>query len=118
MQWKRKQFLKKFAKENEDPTDVTRAWIENESKIKQDKMGMYSMTTISPPYSFEAAMLCGLFGKPDSTKFSQEWMSLIDAALNATLINWAQIFFDNFVKDIMAYTRKMSRSLRVYPHFL
>lgn len=81
-------------------------------------MGMYYMTSISLTYNFATTMLCRLFGKPDSTKFSQEWMSLIDAALNATIISWAQIFSDNFVKDIMAYTRKMSRSLRVYPHFL
>jgi len=64
-----KHFLEKFSKENEDPKNVMRTWTEKEKKIKKDKMGMYSTTSISPPYTFVAAMQCRLFNKPDSTNF-------------------------------------------------
>lgn len=112
-----KQFLEKFAKENEDPADVMWTWRENEGKIKKDKVGMYSTTSISPPHSFATAMLCRMFNKPDSTKFSPEWMRLIDATINTTRMNWAQLLSDNLVKTIMEYRRNRSISSRVYPPF-
>lgn len=62
-------------------------------------------------------MLYILFGKPDSTKFSPEWLSLIEVVVNATIMNWAQILSDNLAKAIMEYRRKRSPSLRVYPPF-
>ena len=108
-----KQFLEKFSKENEDSTDVTQAWIESEGKFKWDKTGMYSTTSISPPYSFAAAMLCRFFSKAISTKFFPEWIPLIDVVLNATIMNWAQILSDNLENSIMEYRRKRSPSLRV-----
>lgn len=62
-------------------------------------------------------MLCRLFGRPNSTKFSLEWLPLIEATVNATIMNWAQILFDNLAKAIMEYRRKRSPSSRVYPPF-
>ena len=78
---------------------------------------MYSIGSICPPHSFAAAMLCRLFGKPDSTKFSLEWLSLIDAAVNATIMNWAQILSNNLARKIMEYRRKRSVASSVSPPF-
>lgn len=78
---------------------------------------MYTTTSICPPYSFAAAMLCRLFGRPDSTKFSPEWLPLIDAVINANIMNLAQILSDNLAKIIIEYRRR-SISSRVYPPFL
>jgi len=78
---------------------------------------MYSTASISPPHSFVAAMLCRMFGKPDSTKFPPKWLPLIDAVVNATIMNWPQILSDNLAKAILDYRRKMSVSTRVYPPF-
>jgi len=78
---------------------------------------MYTTASICPPYSFDAAMLCKLFGRPNSTKFSQEWLSLIDAIVNATIMNWAQILSDNLAKIIIEYIRRRSIASRVYPPF-
>lgn len=44
-------------------------------------------------------------------------MSLIDVAVNATVMNWAQILSDNLAKTIIKYRRKISVALRVYPPF-
>lgn len=78
---------------------------------------MYSIVPISPPRSFAAAILYRIFGKPDSTKFSPQWMPLIDAAVNKTIMIWAQIFSDNLAGMIMEYRRKRSVPSRVYPPF-
>lgn len=78
---------------------------------------MYSTTSISPPRSFAIAMLCRMFDKPDRNNFSPEWLPLIDAVVNATIMNWAQILSNNLAKEIMDYRRKWSISLRVYPPF-
>ena len=65
-----RQFMEKFAKENNNPTDYTRTSSNNEEKIKKYKNGMYTTASICPPYSFAEAMLCRLFGRPDGTNFS------------------------------------------------
>ena len=62
-------------------------------------------------------MLCILFGKPDSTKFSLKWLPLIEVVVNAKIMNWAQILSNNLAKPIMEYRRKRSPPLRVYPPF-
>ncbi|MCY6525047.1 hypothetical protein, partial [Actinobacillus pleuropneumoniae] len=89
----------------------------NEEKIKKDKNGMYTTASICPPYSCVAAMLCQLFGRPDSTKFSLDWLSLIEAVVNATIMNWPQILSDNLTKTIIKYRRRRSIASRVYPPF-
>lgn len=112
-----KQFVEMFAKENDDPADCTRVWSNNEEKSKKDKNSMYTTFSICPPYSFASAMLCTQFGRPDSTKFSPWWFPLIDAAVNATVMNWAQILSDNLSKTIIEYRRRRSVAARVYPPF-
>ena len=78
---------------------------------------MYTTSSICPPHSFPAAILCRLFGKPDSTKFFLGLLPLIDAAVNATVMNWAQILSDNLARTIIEYRRKRRVSSRVYPPF-
>lgn len=109
--------MEKFAKENNNLVDCTQTWSINEEKIKKDKNGMYTTSYVCLPHSFAVAMLCRLFGKPDRTKFSPEWLSLIDATINTTVMNRAQILSDNLAKTIIEYRRKRSVSSRVYPPF-
>lgn len=112
-----RQFMENFVKENIDPTNFTHAWSNNEENIKKDKNGMYTTASICPPYSFFAAMLCRLFGRLDSTKLSLDWLSLIEAVINATIMDWAQILSDNLTKTVIEYRRKRSISSRIYPIF-
>jgi len=109
--------MEMFVKENNDPMDCTRAWSNNEEKIKKDKNGMYSTTSICPPYSFVAAMLCWLFGRPNNTKFSPDWFPLIEAIINPTVIYWAQILSDNLSKTTIEYRSRRSIASRVYRPF-
>lgn len=43
-----KKFIEKFAKENEELTDCTRTWSNNEGKVKKYKNSMYSTASIWP----------------------------------------------------------------------
>ena len=65
-----KQFMEKFAKENEDLEECTKDWSRRDKPLKKDKHGMYSTGSLTSPYCFAAAMLYRLFGKPDINKFS------------------------------------------------
>ena len=62
-------------------------------------------------------MLCRLFGKPNIDNFSSEWLPLLDAAINATIMNWAQILSDDLASAILAYRSKIISTLRIYPPF-
>ena len=79
---------------------------------------MYSIGSLTSPYCFAATMLCRLFGKPDINKFSSEWLPLLDATINATIMDWAKILSDNLATAIVSYQSKRTVSLRIYPHFL
>ena len=81
-----RKFVEKFAKENEDLAECMKNWSNNEERLKKDKNRMYTTGSLSSPFCFATTMLCRLFGKPDNTKFSSEWLPLI----NAIVRNWAQ----------------------------
>ena len=112
-----RKFVEKFIKENEDPADCTKNWSNNEERIKKDKNCMYATAYVCSPFYFVVAMLYRLLGKPNSNKFSSEWLPLIDAVVNATIIDWAQIMSENLAKAIIEYRRKRSIASRVYPPF-
>lgn len=78
---------------------------------------MYSTGSLTSLYLFAAAMLCRLFGMPDINKFSSEWLSLLDSATNATIMDLAKILFDNLVTAIVNYRSKRTISHRIYPPF-
>jgi len=65
-----REFVEKFIKENEDSVNYTKNWSNNEERIKKDKNGMYVTAFVCSPFRFSMAMLCRLFGKPDSNKSS------------------------------------------------
>jgi len=83
-----KQFDEKFFKENKDLVECTNNWSNNEERLKKDKNSMYMTGSLSSPFWLAVAMLYGLFGKPYRTKFLSEWLTLVDATVNATIMNW------------------------------
>jgi len=80
-----KQFMEKFAKENEYLAECTNNWSRRDEPLKEDKHGTYSIGSLPSPYCFATAMLCRLLGKPNINKFSSEWLPFLDAAINATI---------------------------------
>ena len=78
---------------------------------------MYPISPLSVPHSYVAMMMCRLFEKADSTKFSMEWILLIDAVVNATIMNWSYIFSENLAMDIIQYRHNRVVSTQVIPPF-
>jgi len=78
---------------------------------------MYSIASLSAPHNFVATMMCRLFSKANSTKFSIEWLPLIDVVVNATIMNWSQILSENLAMAIREYRQKRSVSSRTFPPF-
>ena len=62
-------------------------------------------------------MLCRLDGLPNNTKFSIEWVPLIDAYVNSHIMNWATILSDNLATTIFEYRQKRSTSTENLPPF-
>ena len=71
---------------------------------------MYSTGSLTSPYCFAAAMLCRLFGKPDINKVLPEWLLLLNAVVNATIVDWAKILSDDLAMDIFNYRSKRTVS--------
>ena len=107
--------MEKFAKENKDLAETTKDWSRKDKPLKKDKHDMYSTGSLTSSYCFATAMLCRLFGMPDIKKNSSEWLPLLDAATNATIVDWAKILSDNLVMAIVNYRSKGTVSQRIYP---
>jgi len=101
-----KQFIEKFSRENEYLVECTKEWLRRDEPLKRDKHGMHSTGSLASLYFFAACILCTLFGKLDVNKFSSKWLSLLDAATNATILNWAKILSDNLAIVILNYRSK------------
>ena len=78
---------------------------------------MYSTGSLTSPYCFTAAMLFRLFGKPDINMIFPEWLPLLNAAVNSTIVDWAKILSDNLTTAIFHYRSKRSVSQWIYPPF-
>lgn len=46
-------------------------------------------------------MLSRLYAKPDTTRFSVDWVPLIDAIVNSLILNWANILSDNLARVML-----------------
>ena len=110
-------FVEKFAKNNEDPFKTIQGWRKLDNKFKHEKSGMYPIASLANPYNFSAATLCRFYGLPDNTKFSINWLPLIDSYVNSHIMNWATILSKNIAKVINEYRQERASSSKPIPHF-
>lgn len=52
---------------------------------------MYSLDSLVGPYCHIAAIMCRLFGQPNTHKFTIAWVPLVDATSDAYIVDWATI---------------------------
>jgi len=106
-----KTYVDNFAKKNADPFKLIQAWSVLDIIFKFEKSGMYAIVSFENPYNYAAAMLCRLYGLPNNSKFSIEWIPLVDVCINSHIMNWATILSDNLVTIITKYRHKRASSL-------
>lgn len=112
-----KSYMAKFAKQNEEPFKMIYGWRVLENEFKYDKMGMYPVASLVNPHNYASSMLCRLYGLLNNTKFSIEWVPLIDACVNSHIMNWATILSNNLATAISEYRQKRSTSIENLPPF-
>ena len=96
---------------------LIQGWRVLDNKFKFDKSGMHAIASLANPYNYAAAMLCRLYGLPNNSKFSIEWIPLIDACVNSHIMNWATILSDNLDTIITEYQQKRDSSPENLPLF-
>lgn len=74
-------------KENEDQENPIRQRIRNSNKHKRDGKGM----------------MCRMSGYPNTHKFLDQWVPLIDAASDAYIMDWGNILSDSITSQILDY---------------
>jgi len=104
-------------KKIEEPFEMIHGCRVLEKKFKYDKMSMYLVDSLENPYNYATSMLCRLYGLPNNTKFSIEWIPLINASVNSHIMNWHTILFDNPATAISEYCQKRSTSIGNLPPF-
>ena len=96
-------FVANFTENNPDPFKLIQTCRILDNKFKYDKLGMYAITSLANPYNYAATMLYRLYGLPNNTKFSIEWIPLIDACVNSYIMNWPSILSNNLATTITEY---------------
>lgn len=102
-------YMASFENKNPYPFKLIQGWRVLGKKIKFEKLSMYIITSLENPYNYEADMLCRLYGLPNNSKFSIEWIPLIDAYVNSHAMNWATILFDNLATIISTEESLLSK---------
>jgi len=64
---------------------------------------MYAIASLANPYNYATIMLCRLYGLPNNTKFSIEWIPLIDAFFNSHIMIWHSILSNKLSTTITEY---------------
>lgn len=111
------QFIHKLMHENLNPTDLIREWRRDPSKHKLEDTGMYSLAPIVGPFSHVTAMMCHLYGYPNTHKFSQEWVPLIQVVSDGYIMDWENILSNNLTTQIHSYRQKHNVNDRNPPPF-
>ena len=68
---------------------------------------MHSTNSLAIPYWYFAAMMSRLFGQPDTTKFSVEWVPLMEAVANYYIMEPGKIFIRGILRSKMGLQRKL-----------
>ena len=105
-------FLHNFADKNKVDSVSIRQWRHDPNKHTYDDKAMYSISSIIGLHCYISSMMCRLFGYPNITKFSVEWVPLIDVVSYSYIMDWATIPSNNISAQILAYRKKEKKKER------
>ena len=112
-----KDFVEKFAAENEVPSEPIRDWRQNPAKHKHESSGKYSVDSLASPYCYAGIMMCRLWGLHYSANFDIEMVPLMEAAVNSFIMDWATILSDKLVVAVRDFRAKSRVTERKIPPF-
>jgi len=112
-----KEYLEKFARENEIESEPIRDWRQNPAKHKHESSGKYSVDSLCSPYCYAGIMMCRLWGLHDSSNFTIEMVPLMESACNSEIMDWATILSDKLATAVLEFRSKISVTERIIPPF-
>ena len=101
-----KEYLEKFARENEIESKPIRDWRQNPAKHKHESSGKYSVDSLCSPYCYARIMMCRLWGLHDSASFTIEMVPLMESACNSEIMDWATILSDKLETAVLEFRSK------------
>lgn len=92
-----------------------REWRRDPNKQKQEERGMYSLASIVGPFSNIVAMICCLYGYPNTQKLSEEWVPLIGDASDDYIMDWENILSKNLSTQVRNHRQKCNVTKIISP---
>lgn len=78
---------------------------------------MYSTKSLASPYHYVYVMMSRLFGQPTTTKFSVEWVLLMEEIAHYYIMDWGSILSNNIATQILEYRKNHSIFSKIFPPF-
>jgi hypothetical protein len=84
-------------------SNLIRDWILHPAKFRADSNGIYSVSSLEPPFRYIAMMACRLYGREDTTNFFLPWVPLIHTVSKGISFDWAKLLSDSLTSRIIEY---------------
>jgi hypothetical protein len=84
-------------------SDLIRDWVSHPAKFRADSNGIYSVSSLEPPFRYIAMMACRLYGREDTTHFFLPWVPLIHTVAEGLSFDWAKLLSDSLTSRITEY---------------
>jgi hypothetical protein len=84
-------------------SNLIRDWILHPAKFRADSNGIYSVSSLEPPFRYIAMMACRLYGREDTTNFFLPWVPLIHTVSKGISFDWAKLLSDSLTSRITEY---------------
>jgi hypothetical protein len=84
-------------------SNLIRDWISHPAKFRVDSNGIYSVSSLEPPFRYIAMMACRLHGREDTTHFFLPWVPLIHTVSKGLSFDWAKLLSDSLTSQITKY---------------
>jgi hypothetical protein len=74
---------------------LIRDWVSYPAKFRADSNGIYSVSSLEPPFRYIAMMACRLYGREDTAHFFLPWVSMIHIVTEGISFDWAKLLSDS-----------------------
>jgi hypothetical protein len=105
------EFLQEFKKKECEEYDKTmggliKDWVSRSATFRVNDKGVYSISSLEPPFIYVAMMACRLFGSEDTAHFYIRWVPLIFRVAEGSSFNWSKMLSDSLFDRVTEYREK------------
>jgi hypothetical protein len=78
-------------------------WVSHPAKFRADSNGIYSISSLDPPFRYIAMIAYRLYGREDTTHFFLSWVPLIYTVVEGCSFDWAKLLSRCLTHQITEY---------------